>query len=55
MTAIEGFAGVSISEGELTAKAALPKGWKLLQFRMYYKNELYEIQVREDQTRIKKI
>lgn len=55
MTAIEGFAGISISEGKLSAKAALPKGWKLLQFRMYFKNELYEIQVREDEALIKKL
>jgi len=55
MTAIEGFAGISVNKGELTAKAALPKGWKLLQFKMYYKNELYEIQIREDEASIKKI
>lgn len=55
MTVIEGFAGIRIEEGRLTAKAALPKGWKLLQFRMYFRDELYEIQVREEKTVIKKI
>jgi len=55
MTAIEGFAGIHIKEGQLTAKAALPKGWKSLQFRMYFKNELYEIQIRENDALIKKI
>lgn len=55
MTAIEGFAGISISNGKLTARPALPKGWQLLQFKMYFKNELYEIQIKEDQAAIKKI
>jgi nigerose phosphorylase len=55
MTAIEGFAGIHIENGELRAKPRLPGSFHKLQFKMYFKGDLYEIIVTKEDAFIKKI
>lgn len=45
MTAVEGFAGIHAEEGVLKAKAALPKNWKSLSFKLVFHGTLYEVTV----------
>lgn len=43
MTAVNGFGGLYIQDGELKAKPQMPSAWKSLLFRIWYKGVLYEI------------
>ena len=43
MTAIQGFGGVYVEDGELKVKPQLPEQWKKLRFTVKYQNQLYEI------------
>lgn len=55
MTAIYGFAGIKAAENKLTAAPQLPAGWNRLKFHMYYRQELYEIDVTGDRADIRPV
>lgn len=55
MTAVEGFGGIHIEDGKLKANARLPKGWSKLSFKIYYKGDLHQITITEEETNIEKI
>ena len=42
MTAIKGFAGITIENDRINAHPSLPDGWKKMKFSMFYRGELYE-------------
>lgn len=54
MTAINGFGGVCIKDGEVIAKPQLPSTWKKLRFKTWYQGELYLIEATHYGTIIKK-
>ena len=43
MTAIQGFGGVYVEDGELKVKPQLPEQWNKLRFTVKYQDQLYEI------------
>lgn len=55
MTAVFGFGGIRVENGQLTACPRLPETWKRLKFRMIYKKELYEVTASKEGTTINKI
>lgn len=55
MTAVEGFAGLRIENGELTAEPRLPKGWNHLKFKINYLGELYQVTVTKDEAKVEKL
>ena len=55
MTAVEGFAGLHQDNGELKAKACLPFGWRSMSFHVYFREELYRIEITGDNSNIIKI
>lgn len=55
MTAIEGFAGIHIENGELRAEPHLPKNWSSMQFHVMVQGEAYQVKVTHDDTEIKKL
>ncbi|WOO36257.1 glycosyl hydrolase family 65 protein [Anaerocolumna sp. AGMB13020] len=55
MTAVEGFAGLKLENGELKAEPRLPKGWKHLKFKVQYLGELYQVTVTKDKAEVEKI
>ncbi|MDF2589190.1 MAG: Kojibiose phosphorylase [Anaerocolumna sp.] len=52
MTAVEGFAGVHIEDGEIKADAKLPSNWKSMKCNVIYHGDLYEIKVTHENTEI---
>lgn len=54
MTAIEGFAGIHIENGELKGCPLLPDNWSKLQFKMYFKEELYKVTATKEEVLIEK-
>ncbi|MDO5572761.1 MAG: glycoside hydrolase family 65 protein [bacterium] len=46
MTAIEGFAGIYMENGELKAEPHLPKNWSEMRFHIWALEELYEVCVK---------
>lgn len=48
MTAIRGFGGVYVKDGELKVKPQLPEQWNKLRFTVKYQNQLYEITETKD-------
>lgn len=55
MTAIEGFAGVHQEDGVLKAKAVLPANWKRLVCKVFYRGDLYRIEVTQDHAEVRKL
>lgn len=55
MTAINGFGGVRIADGKVTATQMLPESWKKLKFYISYQNQTYEITETKENVEIKKI
>lgn len=54
MTAIKGFAGITIENDRINAHPSLPDGWKKMKFSMFYRGELYEVHITSDGVRIGK-
>lgn len=54
MTAVEGFAGLRIEDGELKASPRLPAAWNKLSFNVYYQGDLYQIIVTKEEAQVKK-
>jgi nigerose phosphorylase len=54
MTAVEGFAGLRIEDGELKAAPRLPAAWNRLSFKVYYLGDLYQIIVTKEEAQVKK-
>jgi len=54
MTAVEGFAGLRIEDGELKAAPRLPAAWNRLSFQVYYQGDLYQIIVTKEEAQVKK-
>ena len=52
MTAIEGFAGVHLEQGELKIKPCLPPGWNGMSFPIIYRDELYRVEITKEQSSI---
>jgi nigerose phosphorylase len=52
MTAIEGFAGIHMQQGELRAKSCLPTGWKRMSFHVICHGQLYRVEVTQENCRI---
>lgn len=48
MTAVEGFGGISVENGELKVKAALPQGWEEMRFCICCQGQRYRVTVREE-------
>jgi len=55
MTAVEGFAGLKLENGELKAEPRLPKTWNHLRFKVNYLGELYQVTVTKDKAEVEKI
>lgn len=55
MVATEGFGGIQIKEGQITAKSTLPKGWNRLCFRMKYRGKKYEVDITKDNAQVREI
>ena len=53
MTAIRGFGGVYVEDGQIKAKPQLPDGWKKLRFKIKYQNQLIEITETKDSAEIR--
>ena len=55
MSAILGFAGLSIHDGEITVKPKLPSKWNRLAFKVVVRGEKYSIDITRDKTQIIKL
>lgn len=55
MTAINGFGGLKIADGRVTAVPQLPESWEKLKFRISYQNQIYEITETKENAEIRKI
>lgn len=55
MTAINGFGGLRIVDGKVTATPQLPESWEKLKFRISYQNQIYEITETRENVNIKEI
>lgn len=55
MTAINGFGGVKIADGQVTAVPQLPESWEKLKFRILYQNQIYEITETKENAEIRKV
>ena len=53
MTAIKGFAGITMEDGQIKAHPHLPDGWEKMRFSIFYQGERYEICVTANGTEIK--
>lgn len=47
MTAIEGFAGISIQEGKLVCNPSMPGHFEGMQFHVFYKGTEYNVEIKE--------
>lgn len=52
MTAVEGFAGITIEDGQLVCHPSLPGGITSMQFAVYYKGQRYQIQIQGKEAQI---
>ena len=52
MTAVSGFGGVVLKNGEVTANPKLPESWKKLKFHIRYQNKLYQITETKDSVKV---
>jgi len=48
IVAVNGFAGIHIENGKLTANPKLPKGWKKLRFKLMYQGKPYQVIARRE-------
>lgn len=48
MTAVKGFAGVYMEEGEIKVKPHLPAAWQKMRFRIHYMQKEYQIEITKD-------
>ncbi|WP_026507189.1 glycosyl hydrolase family 65 protein [Butyrivibrio sp. MC2013] len=55
MIAVEGFAGLSVKNGELTCNPSLPKEIEEISFKIFYKQQQYSIRVSHDSYSIDEI
>lgn len=53
MTAVEGFAGVGVENGELVCRPKLPPSFERMQFRVQFRGKSYEICVGRDENEIR--
>lgn len=49
MTAIEGFAGLSVENGKLVCKPSLPHGWEAMSFPICYRGQAYEVKIQGEE------
>ena len=49
MTAIEGFAGISVENGQLVCRPSLPASFQEMQFKITYQGQEYEVLIKEGQ------
>ena len=49
MTAIEGFAGLSVENGKLVCKPSLPHGWEAMSFPICYRGQAYEVRIQGEE------
>ncbi len=54
MTAINGFGGLYFEDEKVKVKSQLPSTWKKLQFKVWYRGELYQVNQTHDEITIKK-
>lgn len=52
MTAVSGFGGVVLKDGEVTVNPKLPESWKKLRFHIRYRNKLYQITETKDSVNV---
>ena len=52
MTAVSGFGGVVLKNGEVTVNPKLPESWKKLKFHIRYQNKLYQITETKDSVKV---
>jgi nigerose phosphorylase len=55
MTAIEGFAGIHVANGNLAATPSLPHGWESMRFKIVFRGERYQVRVTQEGSEICKI
>lgn len=55
IVAVEGFAGIDISDGKLVCNPKLPKQWKGMRFKLMYKGELYKVNITQGNYEITKL
>jgi len=54
IVAVNGFAGISIKDGELICEPNLPKNWRGMHFKLKYRGEIYQIDIEEGRKEITK-
>lgn len=55
MVATQGFAGIEIKDGRVTANGRLPKQWNRLRFRIKYNKIQYEVDITKESAKVSKI
>ncbi|MDO5345504.1 MAG: glycosyl hydrolase family 65 protein [Lachnospiraceae bacterium] len=55
MTAVEGFGGVSFTEGKLKVKPQLPENWKRMKFHICCGGKRYAVDIRPEETTVEEV
>lgn len=55
IVAVNGFAGISENDGELTAEPNLPDNWKAMRFKYLYRGKIYGIEISDNKAVIKEV
>lgn len=55
MTAVEGFAGVRLQDGQLVCEPHLPASIKAMQFHVFYQGKEYEVNIEGTRASVEKI
>ena len=55
MVAVNGFAGISITNGKLMCEPNLPKKWNGMHFKLMFKDELYQIDIENNKGTVTKL
>lgn len=55
IVAVNGFAGISISDGKLMCEPNLPKKWNGMHFKLMFKDELYQIDIENNKGMVTKL
>lgn len=55
MTAVEGFAGLTLGKDTLTVQPSMPSGWRRMTFKVIFRGELYEADITPSHATIKPV
>ena len=53
MAVVHGFAGLTVTQDQLTINPKLPKHWEKIKFLFHYKGELFHVEVAQNEMKIK--